>query len=44
MIRAVLLGAGYVAAHLAVGLERIKKGLVKPYGIPLAKYNLPYKI
>jgi len=44
MIRVVLLGAGYVATHLAVGLERIKKGLIEPYGIPLAKYNLPYKI
>ncbi len=43
-IRVVLLGAGYVATHLAVGLERIKKRLVEPYGIPLANYELPYRI
>ena len=44
MIRAILLGSGYVGTYLAVGLERIKKGLVDKYGIPLAKYPLPYKI
>lgn len=44
MVRAILLGAGYVGAHLAVGLERIKKGKVEKYGIPLAKYNLPYRV
>jgi len=43
-VKVVLLGAGYVAAHLATGLERLKKGLVEPYGIPLAKYELPYKL
>ncbi|PUA33942.1 MAG: myo-inositol-1-phosphate synthase [Zestosphaera tikiterensis] len=43
-IKVVLLGAGYVATHLAVGLERLKKRLVEPYGIPLANYKLPYKI
>ncbi|MEM0243632.1 MAG: myo-inositol-1-phosphate synthase [Zestosphaera sp.] len=41
-IKVVMLGAGYVTAHLATGLERLKKGLVEPYGIPLAKYVLPY--
>ncbi len=44
MVRVVVLGAGYVASHLAVGLERIRKGLVKPYGVPLAKYDLPYRV
>ncbi len=44
MIRAVILGQGMVAAHLAVGIERIKAGEVEPYGIPLANVNLPYKI
>ncbi|MEM2074548.1 MAG: myo-inositol-1-phosphate synthase [Zestosphaera sp.] len=43
-IRAVLLGSGYVAAHLATGLTRLKKGLIKPYGIPLAKHKLPYNV
>ncbi|MCD6324583.1 MAG: myo-inositol-1-phosphate synthase, partial [Desulfurococcales archaeon] len=27
-----------------VGLERIKKGAVEKYGIPLAKYDLPYRV
>ncbi len=44
MVRVIVLGTGYVASHLAVGLERIRKGLVKPYGVPLAKYNLPYRV
>ncbi len=43
-IRVVMLGAGYVTAHLATGLERLKKGLIEPYGIPLAKYELPYSL
>ncbi|MEM4428132.1 MAG: myo-inositol-1-phosphate synthase, partial [Zestosphaera sp.] len=43
-IKVVMLGAGYVTAHLATGLERLKKGLVEPYGIPLAKYVLPYDL
>ncbi|MCS7386096.1 MAG: myo-inositol-1-phosphate synthase [archaeon GB-1867-005] len=44
MINAILLGQGMVATHLAVGLERIKSGEIEPYGVPLAKYELPYKI
>ena len=44
MVRVVLLGSGYVATHLAVGLERIKAGVVPPYGVPLASYDLPYSI
>ncbi len=43
-IKVVMLGAGYVTAHLATGLERLKKGLIEPYGIPLAKYALPYSL
>lgn len=43
-VRVVMLGAGYVTAHLATGLERLKKGLIEPYGIPLAKYVLPYSL
>lgn len=43
-VRVVMLGAGYVTAHLAAGLERLKKGLIEPYGIPLAKYVLPYSL
>lgn len=43
-IKTVLLGSGYVAAHLATGLVRLKKGLIKPYGIPLAKHRLPYNV
>ncbi len=34
MIKAVILGHGMVASHLVVGLERIKNGDLKPYGVP----------
>ena len=44
MIRVVILGQGMVASHLAVGIERIKQGEVKPYGVPLANIDLPYKV
>lgn len=44
MIRVVILGQGMVASHLVVGVERIKKGELQPYGIPFAKYSLPYSI
>lgn len=44
VVKVVMLGAGYVTAHLATGLERLKKGLIEPYGIPLAKYKLPYDL
>lgn len=33
-----------VATHLAIGIERIKQGEIEPYGVPLAKYKLPYRI
>lgn len=42
VIRVLLLGSGYVTTHFATGLERLKKKLIEPYGIPLAKYKLPY--
>ncbi len=35
MVRIVILGQGLVATHFAVGLERLKEGLIKDYGIPL---------
>jgi myo-inositol-1-phosphate synthase len=41
-IRVVLVGQGLVATHFAVGVERIKAGELEPYGVPLAKYKLPY--
>ncbi|BEP16732.1 inositol-3-phosphate synthase [Pyrofollis japonicus] len=43
-IKVVLVGQGLVATHFAVGVERIKRGEVEPYGVPLAKYKLPYRI
>jgi len=43
MVRVVILGQGYVGSIFAIGLERIKKGELKPYGIPL-KNELPIKI
>ncbi len=44
MIRVIILGQGMVASHLAIGIERIKQGEIEPYGVPLAKYKLPYRI
>ncbi len=41
-IRTVVLGQGLVATHFVVGVERLKAGEIKPYGVPLAKYKLPY--
>ncbi|KSW12607.1 myo-inositol-1-phosphate synthase [Pyrodictium occultum] len=43
-VRVVLVGQGLVATHFAVGVERIKKGEVEPYGVPFAKYNMVYDI
>ncbi len=40
----ILLGHGMVANHLIVGVERIKKGEIEPYGVPLAKKKLRYGI
>lgn len=34
MAKVVILGHGMVANHLLVGLERIKNGELKPYGVP----------
>ncbi len=42
MVRIIILGQGLVATHFAVGLERLKKGLIKDYGIPL-RNRLPIK-
>lgn len=43
-IRVVLVGQGLVATHFAVGVERIKKGELEPYGVPFAKYKMAYDI
>ncbi len=43
-VRVVILGQGLVATHFAVGLERIKAGELEPYGVPFARYKLPYRI
>ena len=43
-IRVVILGQGLVATHFVVGVERIKKGELKPYGVPFAQYRMPYRI
>jgi len=36
MVRVVILGQGYVGSTFAVGVERVKKGELKLYGVPLA--------
>ena len=43
MVRVVILGQGYVASIFASGLEKIKAGKLRPYGVPLAD-ELPIKI
>lgn len=35
MIKTVIIGQGLVATHFVVGLERLKSGEIKDYGIPL---------
>jgi len=39
-----ILGTGYVANYFAVGLERIKLGEIKPYGVPLADLDMDIDI
>ena len=43
MIRVIVLGMGMVASHYVVGLEKIRRNEVKPYGVPLARFKLPYR-
>ncbi len=43
-IRVVIIGQGLVSNHFVVGLERIKYEGLEPYGVPLARYKLPYGI
>ncbi|BBE42507.1 inositol-3-phosphate synthase [Conexivisphaera calida] len=42
-IRLAILGQGLVASHFEAGLERLKDGDMKPYGVPLANFPLPYR-
>ncbi|MEM1569208.1 MAG: myo-inositol-1-phosphate synthase [Candidatus Bathyarchaeia archaeon] len=39
-IKTLMLGAGYVTTFFAVGLERLKKGEIEPYGVPLADFDM----
>ncbi|WP_048151590.1 inositol-3-phosphate synthase [Palaeococcus ferrophilus] len=43
MVKVVILGQGYVASIFASGLEKIKKGELGYYGVPLAN-ELPIKV
>ena len=43
-VRVVIIGQGLVSTHFAVGVERIKRGELEPYGVPFAKYKMPYRI
>ena len=43
-VRVGLIGQGYVASTLAVGVERIKAGEIPPYGVPFQDYLVDYKI
>ncbi len=42
MVKIVVIGQGLVATHFAVGLERLKMGSIKDYGVPL-RDKLPIK-
>jgi len=44
MVRVLILGLGMVGTTFSVGLERIKKGEIKPYGVPLANVDLGINI
>ncbi len=44
MIRVIILGLGMVGTTFSVGLERIKKGEIKPHGVPLADVDLGISI
>ncbi len=44
MVRTVILGLGMVGTTFSVGLERIKAGEIKPYGVPLADVDLGVSI
>lgn len=39
MVRVMLLGQGFAASVFAWGVMRLKKGLMEPYGIPLARVD-----
>ncbi|MCE4621495.1 MAG: myo-inositol-1-phosphate synthase [Desulfurococcales archaeon] len=43
-VRVLVLGAGLVGLHYAVGIERIKSGELEPIGVPLAGYKMPVDI
>ena len=43
MPKVAILGQGFVGSIFAVGVERIKKGEVELYGVPL-RDELPYKV
>jgi len=36
MVRVVILGQGFAGSIFAIGVERIKRGEIEPYGVPLA--------
>ncbi|RLF06388.1 MAG: myo-inositol-1-phosphate synthase [Thermoprotei archaeon] len=44
MVKVLILGLGMAGTTFAVGLERIKKGEIPPYGVPLANVDLGVKI
>jgi len=44
MVRVLVLGLGMAGVTFTVGLERIKKGEIKPHGVPLANVDLGVKI
>jgi len=43
-VRVALIGQGLVSTHFAVGVERIKRGEIEPYGVPFASRRMPYRI
>ncbi len=39
-VKTLVLGAGYVTTFFTVGLERLKRGEINPYGVPLASFDI----
>lgn len=35
MVKVLILGQGYVASTFVAGLEKLRKGEIEPYGVPL---------
>ncbi|RLF07032.1 MAG: myo-inositol-1-phosphate synthase, partial [Thermoprotei archaeon] len=44
MLKVLLLGQGMAGTIFSIGVERVKRGEIEPYGVPLAKYEFSIDI